>query len=238
MTPGERMSGIDSNPPADDDRLIWLEKGEVNGKKVDVTLRYGRRLKADGLPDINRIRATVYAPDGEKFELVTFPGDDGVLLRFRPAITGFYTVIASPEPACFSPGTRDKTEYTGGHLCQTARAIVEVGKKVRYARKPVDEGLEIVPGEAYLEMDKMIELVVFYEGRRLPGIDVTAFSERTGLEHHYTADENGVARIPVDASGRWLYCIRHADRSKKSKDVPVETLFVTTLVMDTITEYR
>ncbi|OPY26311.1 MAG: Nickel uptake substrate-specific transmembrane region [Methanocella sp. PtaU1.Bin125] len=225
-------NGLPSTPSTIDGRTLWLEKGEVNGKKIDVILRSGHHLKTEGTPDIRRISAAIIAPDGARYGPAVQQLNNGVLLRFHNVGTGFFTVMVRHGPA------PDSSRAPGDNICWTTKAIVEAGKKVRYFSKLAGDGLEIVPREPYLETGKPINLAVFLEGKKAVGALLTAYSEKTDREDRYVIGRDGRARVTIDAGGRWLFTATYIEPMPGVADVPKRKHHETTLLMNTITWYQ
>ncbi len=51
-----------------------------------------------------------------------------------------------------------------------------------------------------------------------------------------TTDENGIAKVPITGEGEWMFLVRHRDPTKKVNEEYDESVFVSTLVMETAEE--
>ncbi|MDI6896278.1 DUF4198 domain-containing protein [Methanocella conradii] len=222
---------------------IWLEASKVKGKNVELELFYGHNMAVDGCPDPKNITPTIYDPAKKKFALKITPKKDSHSLKFKADKDGYYTAVADMSPETYSntkkegfkagPKSMYKDVVYAGAWHQMAKTIFSVGSNGKYVAEPVHGILDIVPKDARAKVGKELELTVYYEGKKLPGVEVKAVSKKEGKEMAIVVTDNdGMAKVPIKAEGPWMFLARHRDPSKGVPDQYDEAVFVTTLTLE------
>lgn len=222
---------------------IWLEKLGIETGNLELALFYGHNMRPDGIADPEKITPLVYAPDGTRFKPTLIPEEDHHLLSFQAEIDGDYTVVVDLAPVIISkmkegyqigPRFKFKDVVYAGAFHQMAKKIVSIGDAGVYRGEPLHGILEIVPMDIRCEVGNEVELNVFYGGKNLASAEVKAVSKKEGKEMALvTTDESGIARVPIACEGEWMFLVRHRDATKKVSEEYDETVFVSTLVMET-----
>ena len=220
---------------------IWLEKLEIEEGNVELALFYGHNMSPDGIADPEKITSIVYSPEGTQFKPTLIPGEEYHLLRFYAEKDGNYTVFVDLAPVIISkmkegyrigPRYKFRDVIYAGAFYQMAKRIVTIGDSA-YCSKPLHGVLEIVPTDTRCEVGDEVELKVFYEGKSLASAEVKAVSKKEGKEVLVTTDKNGIAKIPITCEGEWMFLVRHRNPAKKLSEEYDESVFVSTLVMET-----
>ena len=222
---------------------IWLEKSKTEGDEVELALVYGHNMRQDGIADANRLKAFNYHPDGSKSDLAFIPDEKRYLLRFKADKDGSYAVVVDMESSILcktkdgnkrGPSSQFKDVTYAGAFHQMAKILCPIGGDGKYSGQVMHGILEAVPSKPWCQVGQETELQVFYEGKPLAFEEVKAVSKKEGKEMALVkADEQGKARIPVTTDGEWMFLVRHKDPSKKVSDMFDESVFVSTLVMET-----
>ncbi|NQE04561.1 hypothetical protein C5S32_01705 [ANME-1 cluster archaeon GoMg1] len=223
---------------------IWLEKIRDSEGDVELALLFGHNLRPDGVADPKRITAVIYSPDGATLEPTLASEKDCHLLKFHAEKEGYYIGIVdlasfiisrTTEGYQFGPRFKFKDVTYAGAFHQMAKKIVPIGVADQYRGEPVHGILEIVPEDIHCEMGSEVELNIFYEGKKLDSAEVKAVSKKEGKEMALvTTDESGVAKVPITCEGEWMFLVRHRDPTKKVSEEYDESVFVSTLVMETV----
>ena len=222
---------------------MWLEKANIEDGNVELVLLYGHNMRTDGTADPERIIPVVYSPDGITLEPALTSKEDHHLLTFQAEKEGHYTaivdlvsVILSQTKEGYQVGPRFKYKdviYAGAYH-QMAKRIVPIGDAGAYRGELVHGILEIVPKDIRCEVGSEVELNIFYEGKNLASAEVKAVSKKEGKEMaRVITDENGIAKVPITGEGEWMFLVRHRDPTKKINEEYDESVFVSTLVMET-----
>ncbi|NQU03466.1 MAG: DUF4198 domain-containing protein, partial [Syntrophaceae bacterium] len=221
----------------------WLEKVETKGGNVELALLYGHAMRTDGTADIERITPIVYSPDGTTLEPTLTSKEDHYLLTFKGEKEGYYTAIIdlasgvvsrTEEGYQIGPRFKFKDVIYAGLFHQMAKRIVSIGDAGAYRGELVHGILEIVPKDIRCEVGSEVELSVFYEGKNLASAEVKAVLKKEGKEVALvTTDENGIAKVPIACEGEYMFLVRHRDPMKKISEEYDESVFVSTLVMET-----
>ena len=223
---------------------MWLEKANIEDGNVELELLYGHNMRTDGIADLERLTPRVYSPDGTTHEPTLTSQADRHLLTFQAEKEGHYTaivdlvsVILSQTKEGYQVGPRFKFKDViyAGAFHQMAKRIVPIGDAGAYRGELVHGILEIVPRDIRCEVGSEVELNVFYEGKNLASAEVKAVSKKEGKEMAMvTTDENGIAKIPIASEGEWMFLVRRRDPTKKVSEEYDESVFVSTLVMETV----
>ncbi|HJH26484.1 MAG TPA: hypothetical protein C5S37_06835, partial [Methanophagales archaeon] len=217
--------------------LINPFRKSVYGKEL------GHNMRADGIADPEKITPIVYSPDGATLEPALTSKEDHHLLTFQAEKEGYYTAIAdlasiiisrTKDGYQFGPRFKFKDVIYAGAFHQMAKRIVPIGDTGEYRGELVHGILEIVPKDTRCEVDSEVELTVSYEGKKLASAEVKAVSKKEGKEMALvTTDENGISKVPITGEGEWMFLVRHRDATKKVSEEYDESVFVSTLVMET-----
>lgn len=223
---------------------MWLERAKIEDGNVELALLYGHNMRADGIADPERITSIVYLPDRTTLEPALTSKEDRHLMTFKAEKEGYYTAIVDLASVVLSqtkegyqigPRFKFKDVIYAGAFHQMAKRIVPIGDAGTYSGGELVHGiLEIVPKDIRCEVGGEVELSVFYEGKNLASAEMKAVSKREGKEMALvTTDENGFARVPITGEGEWMFLVRHRDPAKKVSEEYDESVFVSTLVMET-----
>ena len=222
---------------------IWLEKSKAEGEDVELALIYGHNMRQDGIADAKRLKAFNYQPDGSKSDISLIPEENRYLLRFKADKNGIYAVVADMESSILcktpdgnkkGPRSQFKDVTYAGAFHQMAKILCPVGGDGEYDGQVVHGILEAVPGRSWFSVGSDAEMQVFYEGSPLASADIKAVSKKEGKEMALVkTNEQGKASIPITTDGEWMFLVRHRDPSKKVADMFDESVFVSTLVMET-----
>ena len=224
---------------------IWIEKPKIKGNEVEFRLSYGHNMAVDGCPDAKSILSAVYTQDKTRIIPALKSGKSGHLFKFKALKPGVYTAFVDMSPAIFSnlkkEGFKDgpkrlyKDVVYSGAWHQMAKEIFTVGEDGGYKAETTHAILDIVPDGIAAKVGKDVVLTVYYEGKRLPGVEVKAISRKEGKEMaSVTTDKDGMAKIPMTTDGIWMFIVRHRDPSKGVPDQYDEAVFVTTMTMEAI----
>lgn len=223
---------------------IWLEESKNGGKDVELALVYGHNMRQDGMADETRLKAFNYHPDGSKYDLKLIADDKRYLLKFKAEKEGSYAVVVDMESSILcktkdgnkrGPRSQFKDVTYAGAFHQMAKIICPVGGDGEYSGNVLHGILETVPSKPWFQVGQEAEMQVFYEGEPLAFEEVKAVSKKEGKQMSLVkTDDQGRARIPITTDGEWMFLVRHKDPSKKVNDMFDESVFVSTLVMETM----
>lgn len=221
---------------------IWLENGTIKGAQGRIELRYGHNMKVDGVPPESMANAIVYTPDGKKLKPTSKLAKTGYILRFPARKAGDYTVVVDSSAIWsktgekkyeMGPKSKFKDVSYSGAFNIMAKKIVPSQEGMGMG-KPVPHGaLEIIPSKAFLAPGRAVTMKVLYEGKPLSGVELKAFSKKSKKETMLLTDASGKAKVHIDQEGKWMFLVRHKDETKKKEGEYDESVFVTTLVMET-----
>lgn len=221
---------------------IWLERSKIENDDVELSLVYGHNMRQDGVADISRFLPFVFLPDGIRGEAVLSAGDDRHSMKFKAENAGHYIAFVDMGTTVWSqtkdgynqgPKFQFKDVIYAGAYNQMAKTIVTMGDGSDYTGRPMHGILEIVPKEPFCRSGEVAELSVLYEEKPLASAEVKAVSKKEGKEiASAKTDENGVARIPINVDGECMFLARHADKTKRVNEEFDETVFVSTLVLE------
>jgi uncharacterized GH25 family protein len=222
---------------------IWLEASRLKDKNVEFGLFYGHNMAVDGCPEKKNIPPAVYDPDKKKFALEIKTKKDAYSMKFKADKAGYYTAVVDLSPETYSntkkegfktgPKNMYKDVVYAGAWHQMAKTIFSVGKNGKYVAESVHGIFDIVPKDVVPKVGKDQELTVYYEGKKLPGVEVKAVSKKEGKEMAaVTTDKDGVAKVSIKAEGPWMFLARHRDPAKGVPDMYDEAVFVTTLTLE------
>lgn len=221
---------------------IWLGDVLLDNGQAEMALYYGDKMRPDGSPDPTRLDFIVYRPDSHTIKPSISSEKDRHILRFSCEEDGCYTAIVGLAPLIFTqtkdgwnsgPKSQFRDVICSHIISQMAKRILPVGDGELVQNEPPHGILEIVPNEIKAVNGGMANLRVFYEGRPLAGVEMSAISEKLGKEMvHTETDDQGRARIPLTVEGDWMFRAVHRDLTKKAQDEYDRAIFVSTLVME------
>ncbi len=220
---------------------IWLDSPFISEGKVTVLLRYGHNLVSDGIPPRHMVNPTIYTPNGRTMGPQIMAMRDGYVLGFPIQDKGNYSLYVD------SSAVWNKTEsgYKMGSKSQFSDvsysgAFHQMAKKIVPSEPGNDIGeaivhgiLELIPGSTGLTLGKDAAIHVLYEGKPLAGIELKVYSKKDKKERMIKTDAKGKVKVQIDQEGEWMFLMRYRDASKKVEDEYDETVFVTTLIMET-----
>ena len=223
---------------------MWLERAKIEDGNVELALLYGHNMRTDGIADPEMITPIVYSPAGTTLEPTLTSKEDRHLVTFQVEREGYYTAIVDLASVILShtkedwqvgPRFKYKDVIYAGAFHLMAKRIVPIGDAGAYRGELVHGILEIVPEDIRCEVGSEVELSVYYEGKNLASAEVKAVSKEEGKEMALvTTDENGIAKVPIARDGEWMFLVRHRDPTKKISEEYDESVFVSTLVMETM----
>ncbi|OPX61836.1 MULTISPECIES: DUF4198 domain-containing protein [unclassified Methanoregula] len=223
---------------------IWLENVKGRGTGTGIRLMYGHNMKTDGNVDAKRISSVVYGPGRRKILPAIKADTDHHLVTFTGEKAGYYIPVVDLSPLVISKTKKDeykqgsrkmyKDIVYAGAFHQMAKKIVPVGEVGRYTPRHVHGILDLIPERPVLTKGTNISMTLLYEGKPVKGVTVKAISKEEGKEMAAgITDAKGIVKFPVTKNGTWMFIARHNDPSKAVADEYDETVFVSTLVMET-----
>jgi uncharacterized GH25 family protein len=246
MTLQETMAGqtIDKRALMVYGHEIWLELFQADEKAVEIALAYGDCMRADGFIDPRSVSPVAFDPDGCRIELEIVPRNEHHFLTLAAGKPGYYisavdlqpvTVsISQSEGASVGPRRMYKDTIYAGNYQQMAKIIVPFGEAGQYRGQHVYGIFDMVPDAAWLVPGSTIGLTLLYEGRPVSGIEICAIAKTDGKTWATgKTGTDGTASLRIPRAGTWMFIARHRDRQKRREYEYDETVFVTTLVMET-----
>lgn len=223
---------------------IWLEGQNGKGTKADIKLMYGHNMKTDGHVDAKRISSVVYGPGRKKIAPEIKSKTDHHIVTFTGEKPGYYIPVVDLSPLVISKTKKDeykqgprkmyKDIVYAGAFHQMAKKIIPIGDAGAYKARHVHGILDILPESPQLAKGKDISMTLLYEGKPVRGVTVKAISKEEGKDLATSVtDAKGIVKFPITRKGTWMFIARHNDPSKAVKDEYDETVFVSTLVMET-----
>lgn len=225
-----------------DGHEIWLGDVQMDDGQAELALFYGDKMRPDGIPDSRRLSSIVYRPDSRTIKPSISSEKDRHILRFSCEGDGCYTVLVDLAPLIFTqtkdgwhagPKSQFKDVLRSHVIRQMAKRILPFGDGKLVQNEPPHGILEIVPSEIKAVNGGVAGLRVFYEGRPLGGVEMSAVSGKLGKEMvHIETDEQGRAGIPLTVEGDWMFRAVHRDPTKKVQEEFDRAVFVSTLVIE------
>jgi len=223
---------------------IWLENVQSKGTKTDIRLMYGHNMKTDGHVDANRISSVVYGPGRKKIVPAIKTKTDHHIVSFSGEKPGYYISVVDLSPLVISKTKNDEYKHGSrkmykdityaGAFHQMAKKIIPLGEAGKYTARHVHGILDLLPESPQLALGGEIGLTLLYEGKPVKGVTVKAISKKEGKDLATgVTDAKGVVKFPITRKGTWMFIARHNDPSKAVEDEYDETVFVSTLVMET-----
>jgi len=220
---------------------IWMENPSTDGREAKVDLRYGHNMVSDGIPPEHMVNPVVYTPSGLRLKPWATKEKDCYTMTFAAPMGGNYTVLVASsaiwnkntEGWGMGPKYKFKDVTYSGAFHQMAKKIVHVGDGNGIGEPVVHGILELVPERTSLRVGDKAMVEVLYEGKPLANASFKAYSKSNRKENMLVTDDSGKVFIPIDQEGDWMFLVRHRDETKKVNEEFDETVFVTTLVMET-----
>lgn len=221
---------------------MWLENASVKGKVGRVELHYGHNMVVDGVPPEHMVNPLVHLPGGKAVVPKTRLCKKGYVLRFPIRKEGDYTVIVDSSSVwnktsegSYRMGPKSQFQgvtYSGAFII-SAKKIVQAGESNEWCAPESHCVLDIIPSKGFLTAGKSAMMTVLYEGAPLAGAELRAYSKNSKKEELLKTDLGGKVKVPIGYSGKWMFLVRHKDEARKTEGEFDETVFVTTLVMET-----
>lgn len=219
---------------------MWIDTPSFTESIVSCHLRYGHNMSVDGVAPKSYVNPIVYAPDGKRLKADETEETDGYLLSCPMCGDGDYSFyVDSSSVWCHDannkwemcPKSKMKGATYSGAFNLIAKKIVSTSNGKNSV--PVSHStLEILPDTRRINVGDRLGMMVTYEGKRLDGLQIKAYCR--DVKEEIMADIiDGKASIPIDHAGTYMFLMRHRDETKKIDDMFDETIFVTTLVMET-----
>ena len=219
---------------------MWIDTPSSIENIVSCHLRYGHNMSVDGVPPKSYVNSIVYTPDGKRLKADETEEKDGYLLSCPKSVDGDYSFyIDSSSVWCHDANNKwamcPKSKMEGasysGAFNLVAKKIVSTSNGQEFV--PVSHStLEILPRARGIMAGKKAEFKIIYEGRPLSGSEIKAYCRDTNKDVMVDIVD-GKAMVPIDHAGTYMFLVRHRDGTKRIDDVFDETVFVTTLVMET-----
>lgn len=204
---------------------LWLEMAGSHGHaggSVEVYVKWGHNMRADGLARKEGMAALVVAPDGEKEELaIADGGPNYYILRFPTPIEGFYHVIAKitgsyvlDKEGRYHQGTRREHPHAAQAILynQYAQAFVPVGHDLEGVPQRAGLPLEIIPAVwKQWQVDEEIGLQVQFRSEPLDGValDVACNGPGGYRQWQEMTDGDGCLSLQAREPGRYLVVARY-----------------------------
>jgi uncharacterized GH25 family protein len=223
---------------------IWLESMKGKGTTAGIKLMYGHNMKTDGHVDPKRVSSVVYGPGRKKIVPEIKSKTDHHIVTFTGEKPGYYLPVVDLSPLVISKTKNEEYKHGprkmykdivyAGAFHQMAKKIVPIGKVGKYNPRHVHGILDLIPESPQLAKGTDISMTLLYEGKPAKGVTVKAVSKEEGKDLATgETDADGIVRFPITRRGTWMFIARHNDPSKAVKDEYDETVFVSTLVMET-----
>ena len=193
------------------------------------------------VPDITRFQLNLLTPDGRQIPLA-YSGMNHEAARATVPILGSGTYVissASSKPSYWSktkngsvPGPRSmvKDAIQGGKYVKSVKTFLTVGSGSDTYKKVLGYKIEIVPqaNPTTLKPGQTLPLLVLYNDNPLP--DATVFGvfegyklkEKKSYPIETKTDANGIARISMNRTGKWLVGAKYQFNSPKNPDADYE----------------
>lgn len=209
----------------------WLEMGGSHGHEgedVELHLKWGHNMRADGLARREGMSAFVVYPGGSREELMVSDGcPEFHVLRFNPPVEGLYHVVVRnvgsyvlDRQGTYLRGTR--REYPEAakavYYIQFAQYVVPVGHHPEGTPQAPGADLEIRPAAwKQWRAGETLPLAVYYHGEPLDGIAVDAAVNGPGGYRQWQdlTGPAGVLALRAAEPGRYLAIARHRVPERK-----------------------
>ncbi len=212
---------------------IWLEydKHKIRvGEKAECKLGFGDKMKSERAVNVEKVKAIVFNPQNEKYDLDIDVGDRHLIIPFAPEHKGYYTIVVE-----YDGGILDLTHAPGPkYYCQYAKTIVTVGHGSGEYELITGQELEIMPlnfKKHYHTGDK-VAFQVLYEGAALPDEAVNAICDSCEESIEMKTNSKGKATIELNTDGNWMFMVRHKDPEKGVKGLYEEKAMTTTFTVN------
>jgi uncharacterized GH25 family protein len=220
---------------------LWFEKPSIKGEKVSCHLMHGHNMSIDGVSPKMYVNSFIYTPDKKrKVKGNEKEGKEDWLVSTPKTADGDYTFyIDSSSVWCkdakgkWTMGSKSKVKkvaYSGAYQL-VAKKIIPVNAKGDFTPR-AHTTLDILPASRSIKVGESIAFKVKYERRNLTGVQMKAYCKESKKEVMVDI-VGGNATVKIDSKGTWMFLVRYRDESKKVSEEYDETVFVTTLVMET-----
>ena len=219
---------------------MWIDTPSATESTISCHLRYGHNMSVDGVAPKSYVNSMVYTPDGKRLKADETDETDGYLLSCPKDKDGDYSFyIDSSSVWCHDannkwemcPKSKMKGAAYSGAFNLVAKKIIPTNKDQEFV--PVSHSiLEILPGARSIKVGDKVEFNIIYEGSPLSGSKIKAYCRDANIDVMVDIAD-GKAMVPIDHAGTYMFLVRHRDETKRIDDVFDETIFVTTLVMET-----
>ncbi|MEW6448422.1 MAG: DUF4198 domain-containing protein [Bacillota bacterium] len=219
---------------------IWIVpevSDKHRGHEVNCRIFYGHAMHPDGRAGLDRLRAWVADPGGDRMQLPVEEGHDHYrLVRLVPEQEGLWAIVAENDVGPFvltkgglyKQGTRKdypdareaayyyqyaKTYLQVGHFCA---ACGDLSKQADVSLLGNELEIAVSPGDYRLGSE--VEVQVRYRGDPLPHTVVCvswSASPKRDWALRAVTDATGKARVTLSETGDWLFYVRHADDKRR-----------------------
>lgn len=221
---------------------LWFEIPSSKGKMVSCRLRHGHNMGIDGVAPEQYVKTFVYSPGKPRKIKAQDKKEETDWLVSTPKTTDgdytFYTdsssVWCKDAKGKWTMGPKSKVkkvEYSGAYQL-VAKKIVPVNFKGDFTPK-AHTTLDILPASRYIKLGDNAAFKVKYERKNLTGVQMKAYCKESKKDVMVDVVD-GNATVKIDSKGTWMFLVRYRDGSKKVSEEYDETVFVTTLVMETV----
>ena len=220
---------------------LWMESACVRGNNVSCRLRYGHNMAIDGVAPNSYVNTFVYVPgQTRKAKTNEKAGSEDWTLSCPKTEDGDYTFYTDSSSVwckdakgkwTMGPKSSVKNSAYSGAYQLVAKKIFSIGSKGDF--KPTAHTmLDILPSARKLKVGEEIAFKVKYEKKNVTKCQMKAYCKESKKEIMADIIDGKVA-IKIEDKGTWMFLVRLKDESKKVADEYDETVFVTTLVMET-----
>jgi uncharacterized GH25 family protein len=220
---------------------LWIDTPSLTADTVSCHLRYGHNMNVDGVAPKNYVNSIVYTPDDRSLRANEKLEKDGYLLSCKKTSDGDFTFyIDSSSVWCqdknkkwtMGPKSSINDVTYSGAFQLVAKKIVPVNSAGMFM--PISYSvLDILPEAREIRVGDSITFNVSYDGKKLNNSQMKAYCKEADVDRMVEIS-NGKATTTIDHKGTWMFLVRLRDETKKVNEEYDETVFVTTLVMETI----
>lgn len=223
---------------------IWLESHALHGGNLQIRLLYGDLMRSEGILDPAMVTPTIVSPDGTRTCPIPIRGDDALLFCLPSEEPGYYTTFVDLQPVIISVlkdhgcRTGPKRQFNdvmhAASYRQMAKLITAHGEAGTFRPSHIQGTFDMLPDMANPIAGNTVILTLLYKGQPVPDTCVCAISREEGRKvcSGHT-DKKGSVSLLIPCPGVFMFIAWYRDRTKKSPDEFDETVFVTTLVLET-----
>lgn len=199
---------------------IWVEHGmhKVSpGDTIACDLCFGHNMKSDKAVKSEKVTPAVFGTWGKNHTVEVSAAENHLLMRFTPAVEGYHTIGVEYDGGILNlphPGLEGPNYYQ-----QYTKTIISVGYCQAGYDLIIGHELEIIPlSYRRYKIGEHILLKVLYDQRPLPGVAVYGIH----IDNHdspieVTTDQEGIAEIELEKSGKWMFKVGYRDPEKSAK---------------------